>query len=112
MRLPLLALCAAMLVFAFGSVSVSAASEGHGYLALGDSVPFGFDPLADANKAANFTGYPEVVAQRLDIADVNATCPGEATGGFLSLTGTDNGCRPYRAFFPLHVAYTSDQIDF
>ncbi len=52
------------------------------------------------------------MAQRLNIEDVNATCPGEATGGFLSLTGTDNSCRPYRSAFPLHVAYLTSQMDF
>jgi len=112
MRLRILALVAAAVMSGMGALPASAASQGHGYLALGDSVPFGFDPLADASNAANFTGYPEIVAQKLNIEDVNATCPGEATGGFLSLTGTDNVCRPYRAFFPLHVGYASDQVDF
>src|SRR5205807_7890686 len=64
--------------------------------------------------ASNFVGYPEVVARRLHLRDVNASCPGEATGGFLSLTGTDNGCRAYRFVFhfPLHVSYTGTQMDF
>jgi hypothetical protein len=64
------------------------------------------------NDASNFIGYPEIVAQRLDIKDVNATCPGEASGGFLSLTGTDNVCRPYRSAFPLHVQYQVSQMDY
>lgn len=87
-------------------------SEGHGYLALGDSVAFGTNPLLDASNASNFTGYPEIVAQRLNIEDVNASCPGEATGGFISPTGLDNLCRPYRARFPLHTAYTGTQLAF
>ena len=45
-----------------GAAPVSAASEGHGYLALGDSVPFGFSPLKDPHDASNFVGYPEIVA--------------------------------------------------
>src|ERR687888_2613873 len=72
------------------------AVPGNVLLALGDSVAFGYSPLLDHSVATNFVGYPEVVAQRLDLADTNASCPGEATGGFLSLVGTDNGCRPYR----------------
>jgi lysophospholipase L1-like esterase len=92
--------------------SASTMSQGLSYLALGDSVPFGFNPLADASNANNFTGYPEIVAQQLHLKDVNATCPGEATGGFLSLTGTDNVCRPYRSVFPLHVSYSTSQIDY
>jgi lysophospholipase L1-like esterase len=93
---------------------VSAESEGHSYLALGDSVPFGFSPLVSPLDAGNFTGYPEIVAQRLNIEDVNASCSGEATGGFLSLTGTDNVCRSYRftQHWPLHVNYSGTQMAF
>ncbi len=112
MRVRLLALLSALTLFGLATVPASANSEGHDYLALGDSVPFGFSPLLNANDASNFIGYPEIVAQRLDIKDVNATCPGEATGGFLSLTGTDNVCRPYRASFPLHVEYNVSQMDY
>jgi lysophospholipase L1-like esterase len=84
------------------------------YLALGDSVAFGFNPLLDPHNAANFVGYPEALAHRLDLDVTNASCPGEASGGFVSITGTDNLCRPYRAAFPLHVAYptTESQLDF
>lgn len=112
MRVRLLALLSAVALFALGAVPASADSEGHDYLALGDSVPFGFSLLLNPNDADNFIGYPEIAAQRLDIKDVNATCPGEATGGFISLTGTDNVCRPYRAAFPLHVQYQVSQLDF
>ncbi len=112
MRVRLLAIVSALALFALGAVPASAASEGHNYLALGDSVPFGFNPLVNPNDATNFIAYPEIVAQRLDIKDVNAACSGEATGGFLSLTGTDNVCRPYRAAFPLHVEYNVSQMDY
>jgi lysophospholipase L1-like esterase len=116
-----LALVAAAALSLLGAVPASADGGGNsgdrnhqdgGYLALGDSVPFGFNPLLDASDSDNFVGYPEIVAQRLGIEDVNATCPGEATGGFLSLTGTDNVCRPYRANFPLHVSYKTTQMAF
>jgi lysophospholipase L1-like esterase len=114
MKARLFALLSAAVLFAIAAVPASAASEGHSYLALGDSVPFGFNPNLDPTNASNFIGYPEIVAQRLNIEDVNATCPGEATGGFLSLSGTDNVCRPYRFFFklPLHVAYSGTQMAF
>ncbi|HYU63683.1 MAG TPA: GDSL-type esterase/lipase family protein [Verrucomicrobiae bacterium] len=112
MRVRLLSLLSAFALLVMGAVPASATSEGHAYLALGDSVPFGFSPLVNPNDAHNFVGYPEIVAQRLDIKDVNATCPGEATGGFLSSTGTDNVCRPYRAAFPLHTEYSVSQMDF
>src|SRR6266568_8706008 len=105
-------LVSALALFMSSALPAGAASEGHGYLALGDSVAFGTNPLLDAHNAANFVGYPEIVAQTLDIEHVNASCPGEATGGFISPTGLDNVCRPYRTTFPLHVAYTGTQLAF
>jgi lysophospholipase L1-like esterase len=57
-------------------------------------------------------GYPEALGERLDLSVTNASCPGEASGGFISLTGTDNVCRPYRSAFPLHVVYSTAQLDF
>jgi lysophospholipase L1-like esterase len=83
------------------------------YLALGDSVAFGYianDGFAYVNPK-NFVGYPyHVDADRVDVVD--AACPGEASSGFIFPTGADNGCRPFRARFPLHVSYTSTQLDF
>lgn len=97
-----------------GAVPAQATSEGHGYLALGDSVAFGTDPNRDPRVASNMVGYPDYVASMLNIGEVNASCPGEATGGFISLTGLDNVCRPYRFFFnlPLHVSYSGSQLAF
>jgi lysophospholipase L1-like esterase len=114
MRLRVLTFISVIALFVGGAVPASAASEGHSYLALGDSVPFGFNPQVDPRDAGNFVGYPEAAAQLLNVEDVNASCPGEASGGFLSLTGTDNGCRTYRFTFdlPLHVAYSGTQVDF
>ena len=114
MKVRLFALLSTALLMALAAAPASASnlSQGLSYLALGDSVPFGFNPLVDASNPENFTGYPEIVAQRVHVKDVNATCPGEATGGFLSLTGTDNVCRPYRSAFPLHVSYSTSQVDF
>jgi lysophospholipase L1-like esterase len=88
------------------------------YLALGDSVAFGYTPPAVTLpgtylNAANFVGYPEMVARELELKDANASCSGEATGGFISLNSTnDNGCRAYRTYYPLHVTYTSSQLDY
>jgi lysophospholipase L1-like esterase len=105
-------LLGAVVLLLASAMPAAATSEGHPYLALGDSVAFGTNPLLDTHNAANFTGYPEIVAGTLNIEDVNASCPGEATGGFISPTGLDNVCRPYRSSFPLHVAYTSTQLAF
>ena len=107
-------LTSALLAFTFvvlGAAPASAASEGHGYLALGDSVAFGTSLCVPSNPTG-CVGYPDHLAQMLNIEDVNASCPGKASGGFISLTGTDNDCRPYRARFPLHVSYSTSQLDF
>ncbi len=108
----------AAIALAFTGASVLAwadPNEGRGkMLSLGDSVVFGFitqDGFAYVNPD-NFLGYPELVGGALRLNETNASCPGETTAGFLSLTGADNGCRPFRANFPLHVGYSSTQLDF
>lgn len=112
---------ASLAVLLTGSVVPAAAEDRNDdreatQLALGDSVAFGFSPLivaaGQAGNPANFVGYPEIAARILDLEDVNASCPGEATGGFISSLGTDNGCRRYRAAFPLHVDYRGTQLSF
>jgi lysophospholipase L1-like esterase len=95
------------------------------YLALGDSVPFGYrgQPAGtDYSKAGDFTGYPELVGDKLGLDVVNATCPGETTASFSDVTAQSNGCENaphssggYRTAYPLHVMYDSvnqSQLDF
>lgn len=94
------------------------------YLALGDSVPFGFrgGGAEDYQDAHNFIGYPELVGEHIRLDVVNATCPGETTASFLDVTAQSNGCQNalnsdvgYRDNFPLHVTYASadqSQLDF
>jgi len=102
-------------VLTVGTAGAKERGEGEAhYLALGDSVAFGYitqDGFAYVNPS-NFIGYPEYVGRWLRFHTANAACPGETTGGFLSLTAVDNGCNAFRAEFPLHVAYTSSQLDF
>ncbi|HKV87733.1 MAG TPA: GDSL-type esterase/lipase family protein [Candidatus Dormibacteraeota bacterium] len=112
MRLRALAFLSAAALFMLGAIPAQAGKEDRPYLAIGDSVAFGFSPLLNLNNASNFIGYPEIVAKRLDLRDVNAACSGEATGGFISPTGLDNSCRAYRAAFPLHVSYSGTQLAF
>jgi lysophospholipase L1-like esterase len=124
MRVRVLALITAVALSLLGAVPASADGGGNGnggrggdnqeagYLALGDSVPFGTDPNRNPAVASNMVGYPDYVANALDLGVVNAACPGEATGGFLSPKGTDNVCRPYRSAFPLHVSYKTTQMVF
>ena len=105
------------IVAAFGLLggSVSNAGPGHPYLALGDSVVFGYITQAGFayGNPENFIGYPDYVAPELGMTPVNASCPGEATGGFISLASPiDNGCRAFRSFAPLHATYSTSQLDF
>jgi lysophospholipase L1-like esterase len=90
------------------------ANDDQSYLALGDSVVFGYITKAgfEYGNPHNFVGYPDYVSQALRFSTTNASCPGEATGGFISATGADNGCRSFRASAPLHVAYTGTQLQF
>lgn len=103
---------------ATGAVRTDQDGLGPSYLALGDSVVFGYiagDGFAYRN-ANNFVGYPDYAGRDLGLNVVNASCPGEASGGFQVAApgGNDNGCRPFKANFPLHVSYGSaaTQLDF
>lgn len=96
------------------ATALLAASPGRQYLALGDSVTFGFITQAGFEyvNPDNFVGFPNYVGLESKLNASNAACPGETTGSFLSSTAPDNGCRGFRAAAPLHVAYTSTQLDF
>ncbi len=67
------------------------------YLALGDSVAFGYVP-PNAVPAPNyfaphsFLGYPEYLAQQLNERVSNASCPGETTASMLVAGAPSNGC--------------------
>jgi len=93
---------------------MAASGPGRPYLALGDSVSFGFITQAGFEyfNPDNFIGFPTYVGQAIKLRTSNAACPGETTGSFLSSTALDDGCRAYRAAVPLHVSYTSTQLDF
>jgi lysophospholipase L1-like esterase len=99
-------------------------TQGSNYLALGDSVTFGYEepnsvPTPDYTTASNFTGFPEVVASDLGINDANAACPGETSSSFIDDTAQSNGCETepngspgYRAAYPLHVTYGGSQLKY
>jgi len=90
--------------------ALAASNRPQDYLALGNSVAFGFNPLLDRSNADNFIGYPTPVDAALKETLTNPSCPGETSSHFISLAGTDNG--PYRLHFPLHVAYSTSQLAF
>lgn len=97
----------------------AAASMSRPYLALGDSIAFGYVFYPSAPNSAlydnadNFTGYPTYVAEKLGLDVVDAACPGESTGSFITLGAPDNGCQSYLGSHPLHVAYPGlSQLEF
>ncbi|HTR70935.1 MAG TPA: SGNH/GDSL hydrolase family protein [Mycobacteriales bacterium] len=108
------------------TASVKPVVAGSRYLALGDSVVFGYResnsipaPKSYAN-AKKFVGFPEDVAANLGLKLTNAACPGETTASFLNTKAQSNGCENtfdknasgpvpggYRTAYPLHAKYKS-----
>ena len=105
-----------------GSVTGPAANGT--YLALGDSVAFGYVPpnavpAPNYRSAHSFAGYPEDVAQALRVRVWNASCPGETTESMLVAGVVSNGCENspgsptgYRTLYPLHVQYQGTQMEY
>jgi lysophospholipase L1-like esterase len=107
--------CAFVTLLALGSAVASDPGGSHKpYLALGDSITFGY--IAQAGYEyfypTNFVGYADYLGSTLSLDLVDAGCTGETTSSFISATGPDHGCRAYRSTFPLHVAYKSTQLAF
>jgi lysophospholipase L1-like esterase len=95
-----------------GSAETSAAPE---YLALGDSIAYGFDPrLTYPAPESSYIGYATDVGAARANTVVNASCPGDTSAGFVSPDGVDAGCRYLRAQDPhiMHVTYNSTELDF
>jgi hypothetical protein len=107
-------LAAVGLVASLAAPSAAASERPVEYLALGDSLAFGYSPLISPYATADFIGYPDTVAT--DVRDdlTNASCPGETSSHFIDLSGPDHGCGPWRSLLhaPLHAAYTTSQLAF
>jgi lysophospholipase L1-like esterase len=94
------------------------------YLALGDSVTFGYKestvvPKPDYRDQGSFLGYPEHLAASTGAIVTNPSCPGETTASLINDTAQSNGCENtpkgpvgYRTLFPLHVKYKGSQLAF
>jgi lysophospholipase L1-like esterase len=96
---------------------------GSRYIALGDSVSFGFResnaiPVTknDYTKPKTFVGFPEDVGRNLGLKVANLACPGETSGSLINPKAPSNGCenspsptgqvnKGYERSFPLHVKY-------
>jgi len=99
-------------------------TPGSTYLALGDSVTFGYEeaqvvPAPNYADASSFIGYPELVGSALHVNVVNAACPGETSSSMIDPTAPSNGCEnapgggaSYLPTNPLHVKYTGSQLNY
>jgi hypothetical protein len=81
------------------------------YLALGDSISFGYSPKIVPPPVSQYVGYPEIVAALLNPfqsgTEVNASCPGQTSQSFL-IGGSDNYCEGsngFKAVVGLHTNY-------
>jgi lysophospholipase L1-like esterase len=96
--------------------STASAQDRREALILGDSVAFSYISSVGFEyfytNPENFIGFPNELGALFHLDVVNASCPGETTGSFLSSTAPDNGCRGYRGLFPLHIEYKSTQLEF
>jgi lysophospholipase L1-like esterase len=100
-------------------------TPGSTYLALGDSVTFGYEeaqvvPAPNYSDPSSFPGYPEQFGSALHLNVVNAACPGETSASLIDASAQSNGCENtpghgnvgYRTLHPLHVNYTGSQLAF
>jgi len=85
------------------------------YLALGDSIPFGYYPTEKPLPTSNYQGYPELLSDTMKLKVANASCFGETSGTFLKV-GSGDLCSQWRLTpRPLHVDYdspTQSQVDY
>ncbi|MDQ6730183.1 MAG: SGNH/GDSL hydrolase family protein [Actinomycetota bacterium] len=91
-------------------------TRGSGYVALGDSVTFGYQepqvvPAPNYLSAATFPGYPEQIEKALHLKVANFSCPGETAASLINASAPSNGCENgYRKLYPLHMRYTGSQL--
>jgi GDSL-like Lipase/Acylhydrolase family len=93
-----------------GIGTAAAQESGKHYLALGDSIPFGYNPsipLTTPDLLSFYHGYPQFVSESAPLDLANASCPGETSSSFLDVAAPDNGCHEWRSALPLFVGYNS-----
>ncbi len=82
------------------------------YLALGDSIAFGFNPTL-AVDLDNYHGYAELVSDGMHLKVANASCVGESSGSFQVAGAPDLGCKQWKqAGRPMFVPYTGTQMEY
>src|ERR1700728_1022676 len=96
----------ALLVTGLIAPIFAANASNYTYLALGDSVAYGYDPTVTSPAPSKYVGYPEISASALHLLqsgkEVNASCPGETSGSFL-MGGPGNGCQAFKDTVGLHT---------
>jgi lysophospholipase L1-like esterase len=130
----LLAVVLTLSLVGIGANRLSAGNESNDtYLALGDSIAYGLNILllppppftqTPLPTPSQFTGYPEVIANRLHLVnsgkEMNTSCPGESSGSFYIAGAPDYGCHdngpqgqpPFKTWIGLHTNYPGTQLDF
>jgi lysophospholipase L1-like esterase len=94
----------------------TAVIRGSGYVAIGDSVTFGYQeasvsPAPDYHRPGSFRGYPEQLGTELHLKVANFACPGETAVSLVDATAPSNGCEnAYRRAYPLHERYRGSQL--
>lgn len=123
------AIVVAVVLFTLGLGSAVAAggsapvTPGSRYLALGDSVVFGYQepqvmPAPNYHNPASLLGYPELLGAALHLKVVNAACPGETSASLINNKARSFACEnspsgpsgAYRVHYPLHVKYKGSQL--
>ncbi len=111
-----LALAAAATAWAPKVTTSSPLTRGSVYLALGDSVTFGYQepntvPPPNYKNPASLPGYPELIARDLHVRVANLACPGETSASLINVKAQSNGCEnAYRKAYPLHYSYKGSQL--
>ena len=90
------------------------------YLALGDSISFGYHPLPPPPQPIqSYIGYPEILDPLVPKQEINLSCPGQTSASFLSGSAATEvpgaNCESmsgWKANLPLHTSYTGTQADY
>lgn len=92
-------------------------TRGSGYVALGDSVTFGYQesmvvPAPNYHDPASFVAYPEQLGRALGLKVTNLGCPGETSESLINEKDTLACENAYRKVYPLHVRYKGPQLSY
>ena len=94
------------------------------YLALGDSISFGYHPLPPPPQPIqSYIGYPEILDPLVPKQEINLSCPGQSSTSFLTGSAAtevpgancefiSNSLPGWKAALPLHTSYTGTQADY